>query len=152
MKARLSDILVAGTRLSVGGVLIYAGFMKAVGPSAEFAALLATYHLFPAWALTPLAIGLPYVEMWVGLFLLTGLYTRQAALAAVLLFMGFLGALASAQIRGIDLASCGCFGADIFPPRYTLMMDAILLVLASLTSRLTRFPPSLSLDRVLPKI
>ena len=41
-------------RLAVGGVLFYAGFIKALNP-AEFAAALEAYHLLPARLLTPLA-------------------------------------------------------------------------------------------------
>jgi uncharacterized membrane protein YphA (DoxX/SURF4 family) len=90
MKLRTEDIVILFARLAIGGVLLYAGFMKAVTPSAEFAAILETYKLFPPSLLTPLSIGLPYVEMWTGLFLLAGLYTRQAALIAALLFISFL--------------------------------------------------------------
>jgi len=66
--------------------------------------------------LTPLAIGLPYVEMWTGLFLLAGLYSRQAALLSTLLFASFLTVISAAFLRGIDLSSCGCFGSDILLP------------------------------------
>ena len=34
-------------RLIVGGVLIYAGFMKAIGPSAEFVAIVAASRAVP---------------------------------------------------------------------------------------------------------
>ena len=111
MRIRLNDLVVLLSRLAIGGVLLYAGFMKAVGPSAEFAAALETYKLFPSSFLSPLAIGVPYVEMWAGLFLLTGLYTRQAALIAAILFISFLTFISSTFLRGIDLASCGCFGS-----------------------------------------
>ena len=47
MKLRTEDIIILFARLAIGGVLLFAGFMKAVGPSAEFAAILSTYKLFP---------------------------------------------------------------------------------------------------------
>ena len=137
-------------RLAVGGILIYAGFMKAVGSSAEFAALLGAYKLFPSTLLSPLSYLLPYVEMWVGLFVLFGLFTRQAALAAAVLFASFLVALLSSLIRGIDLASCGCFGADSISPRYTLILDVVLLSLSLTTYALSRHAPPWSLDRAIP--
>jgi len=150
MRTKPSEILGLLTRLVVGGVLIYAGFMKAAGPAAEFAAILEAYKLFPSSLLAPLSVGLPYVEMWVGLFVLTGLYTRQAALAAVVLFSVFLAVLLSTLIRGIDLASCGCFGADSLSPRHTLILDVALLALALTTFRLSKLPPAYSLDRAIP--
>ena len=137
-------------RLIVGGVLIYAGFMKAIGPSAEFAGLVAAYKVLPAALVGPFAVGLPYVEMWVGLFVLTGFYTRQAAVAAVALFSAFFLALVSTMARGIDLASCGCFGAETMSPRVTVLLDIVLFGLSVLIYRQAIVPPPLSLDRALP--
>jgi uncharacterized membrane protein YphA (DoxX/SURF4 family) len=137
-------------RLVVGGVLVYAGFMKAIGPSAEFAAIISAYKLLPAALVTPFSIALPYIEMWVGLFVLTGFWTRQAAVAATVLFSVFFMALASTLIRGIDLASCGCFGPDAMSPRSTIVMDAALLALSILIYRQAIVPPPFSLDRSLP--
>jgi len=152
MRIRANDLVILFSRLAIGSVLLYAGFMKAVGPSAEFAAVLETYKLFPPSLLTPLAIGLPYVEMWTGLFLLAGLYSRQAALLSTLLFASFLTVISAAFLRGIDLSSCGCFGSDILSPRYTFILDVGLLVLSLTTFRLTKLPPPLSLDRAFPKV
>jgi putative oxidoreductase len=146
----MKNALVTVSRLLVGSVLLYAGFMKAVGPAAEFAAMLEAYKLFPAAVLSPLSVALPYIEMWAGLYVLTGFYTRYAALAASLLFTGFIVSITSTLVRGIDLASCGCFGAESLSPRHMLIFDAGLLALALATIRLTKYPPPLSLDRVLP--
>jgi uncharacterized membrane protein YphA (DoxX/SURF4 family) len=137
-------------RVIVGGILAYAGFMKAVGPSAEFAAVIAAYKILPAAAVTPMSIALPYVEMWVGLFVLCGFYTRQASIAAILLVGSFSLALLSTLLRGIDLASCGCFGADSLPPRYTIILDLILLALTIASYRESKTAPPYSLDRAFP--
>src|SRR5688572_29631916 len=117
-------------RTVIGGVLIYAGLLKALGPSAEFAAMIAAYKIVPA-SLTPLlAQALPYIEMWIGLFIFLGLYTRYASLAAAVLFATFLLALSAALVRGIDLVSCGCFGEDSLSPKQTMVMDLLLLGMA----------------------
>jgi uncharacterized membrane protein YphA (DoxX/SURF4 family) len=152
MRLKASDLLVLLARVAIGGVLLYAGFMKAVGPSAEFSAILETYKIFPASMLSPLAMGLPYVEMWTGLFFLTGFCTRQAAFVSAVLFICFLSSISSALLRGIDLASCGCFGSDALSPKYTLLMDSIFLLLAAATFKIAKFPSPLSLDRTFPKI
>ena len=136
-------------RLIVGGILIYAGFMKAIGPAAEFAAVIAAYKILPAALVTPLSIALPYIEMWIGLFILAGLYTRQASIAAAVLFSTFFIALGSALLRRIDLASCGCFGPDTLSPRYTIMLDIILWTLSVVIYRQSTVPPPFSLDKAL---
>lgn len=144
----LQLVLLLG-RVAVAGVLLYAGFQKAVAPAAEFAAAMANYHLFPTAILKPLSIAVPYVEMWIGLFLLTGLHTRWAALAAASLFAGFIAVIGITALRGIDLASCGCFGSDLFSPKITLVMDAVLLVLSVLIWKRAGSRPPYSLDHAL---
>jgi uncharacterized membrane protein YphA (DoxX/SURF4 family) len=118
------------SRLVVGGVLVYAGFMKAVGPAAEFAASIEGYKILTPGLITPLSLALPWVEMWVGLFILTGYYTRPAAGAAALMFLTFIGAMGSALLRNLNLYSCGCFGYDSFSPHYTILGDILLLSLS----------------------
>jgi len=149
MRMKFSDVLCLVARILVGGVLIYAGFMKAVGPSAEFAAAIAAYKILPPAFVSPLALGLPYVEMWIGLFVLTGFYARKAAVLAAALFIVFLIALGSARIRGIDLASCGCFGSNLLSPRAEILMDVVLLALSLVIYRLSKYPTPWSLDRAL---
>ena len=87
--------------------------------------------------------------MWTGLFVLTGFYTRQAAFFSASLFGLFLITLASAVFRGIDLASCGCFGAGSLSPRVTLLLDSLLLGLSLTTYRLSKYLPPWSFDRAL---
>ena len=125
-------------RLIVGGVLVYAGFSKALAPTAEFAAALSNYQIFPTAWLTPMAFAIPWVEIWTGLFLIAGLYTFWAALVASLLFASFLTVLNVAKMHHIDLASCGCFGAETFSPAVTLKMDSGLFVLALVLLALNR--------------
>jgi uncharacterized membrane protein YphA (DoxX/SURF4 family) len=127
-----ADVLSLVGRLLVGGVLIYAGFSKALAPAAEFAAALANYHLFPSAWLTPMAWAVPWLEIWAGLFLVAGLYTRWAAGCSAALFAVFLTVLTLAKLRHIDLTSCGCFGAETLSPAITFKMDATLLVIALL--------------------
>ncbi len=115
-------------RIFVGGILLYAGFSKAMGPSAEFAAAINAYRILPPALVTPLALGLPWMEMEIGIFLLAGFCTGWAALGSTALFLVFLGALGSSLFRGIDLVSCGCFGSERFSPRQTIWLDAGLLI------------------------
>lgn len=147
MRIKPVDLGLLLARLGVGGILIYAGFLKAVGPAPEFAALLGAYKLFPAPLLKPLSIGLPYVEMWVGLFLVTGFYTRWAALASSLLAAAFLISVGSTFARGIDLGVCGCFGPQSLTPKHTFALDIILLAFSIFSYRASRAAPFLSLDR-----
>lgn len=143
------DIITVVARVVIGGIMFYAGFMKAAGPLPEFAAAIAAYKILPAFAITPFSIALPYLEMWIGSFLIAGFFTRRAAVASMLLCSMFFIALVSSFARGIDLVSCGCFGADTLSPKYTLGIDAALIALSFTLYRLTNYPPRWSLDQSL---
>jgi hypothetical protein len=129
-QASFVDYLSFLARIAVGGVLFYAGFMKAIAPAAEFAAVIDTYRLLPVEFLMPVAVALPWIEMWIGTFLIAGFETRYSAVASATLFGGFLLFLGSAILRKIDLTSCGCFGTNLLSPKETLGMDVVLLLLS----------------------
>ena len=133
-------------RLLIGSVLLYAGFLKAVGPTAEFIALIDAYKLLPHVLSPGFALILPYAEMSTGLFVLSGLYIRQACWVATFMFSVFLVALGSTFVRGIDLVSCGCFGQDALSPKITMGMDTLLGCLAVLLARFAPQPSPYSLD------
>src|SRR4051812_22819883 len=73
-------------RVIVGSILVYAGFMKAAPPPADFAAAIEPYLLFPASLITPIAFALPWIEMWVGTFLIAGFMTHESAILSSILF------------------------------------------------------------------
>ncbi len=95
-------------RVVLGGLLIAAGALKVTDPS-SLAAGIAGFRLLPAAIVGPLALGLPYLEMLLGAYLVLGLFTRIAAALAAGAFFIYAGVIASAVIRGIP-ANCGCFG------------------------------------------
>jgi uncharacterized membrane protein YphA (DoxX/SURF4 family) len=135
------------TRIIVGGVLIYSGASKALAPSAEFAAALAEYHILPAALLTSMAVIWPWVEIFVGTYILFGYFTRLFAGVASGMFLIFLTVLASALVRGINPGSCGCFGAGLSLSLHKgIALDTILLVFSLLLARIANSPLRWSAD------
>lgn len=136
---------VAIARLAVGGLLIAAGALK-LGHAPELAAAIAGFRLLPAPLVSGLALALPLLEIWVGLYLLAGLFTRIAAIAAAIMFAAYAGAIASAVVRGIP-ANCGCFGphdsATADWPH--VVLDLVIAALAVFIA--LRAPGALALDR-----
>jgi uncharacterized membrane protein YphA (DoxX/SURF4 family) len=102
------NIAVFVIRLLLGGLLLVAGALK-VGHSVDLAAAMAGFRLLPPAVIGPLALALPFIEVFLGLYLVAGLFTRIAATVACLQFLVYAGAIASAVIRHIP-ANCGCFG------------------------------------------
>ena len=95
-------------RVTVGALFVWAGAAK-IGHADVFAAQLAAFGLVPRALIGPMALLLPYVEVLLGAYLVLGLYTRVAAVIAVIQLVIFASAIGSAVARGLSL-SCGCFG------------------------------------------
>ena len=114
MKAKLEtkDILGAAARLILGGVFIYAGWIKAVAPPEEFAFAIETYKIIPAALTMFVALTVPWLEIYLGVFLLTGVFTAYAAFGLAGMILGFEGLLLQAIIRKLPVTSCGCFGSS----------------------------------------
>lgn len=102
-------IFVFIARWLLAGVLIAAGWPKARDPGA-FIRDLWNFRLLPEASAYWIAAVLPYLEIAVGLALVTGLQRRGAHLIIGAMVPVFLFFHASAWARGLNLA-CGCFGA-----------------------------------------
>ncbi|NWJ39514.1 MAG: DoxX family membrane protein [Geothrix sp.] len=124
-------------RLILGLVFIAAALPKLADPPA-FAKAIWGYALFPGWSLSPLALVLPWLEMFCGLALCLGIWTRAAALWLGALLLSFCLAL------GFNLArrhpvDCGCFGGAapkteterLADMRWLILRDAALLLLVA---------------------
>jgi len=101
-------IAVALVRIAMGVMLVAAGALK-IGHAPTLAAAIAGFRLLPSPIVAPLSIGLPFLEVFVGLYLIVGFYARTAAYVATAQYLLYAFAIASAVIRGIP-ANCGCFG------------------------------------------
>ena len=110
-KTTAKDIAGLIARLAVGGVFIYSGVIKAIAPAEEFAYAIESYRLLtPELALWAARI-FPWVELYAGLLLAAGIYTRWSVAfnSVMLVFFEFM--LAQAWLRGLPITSCGCFGS-----------------------------------------
>ena len=129
---RLLRLLYHACRLLLGGIFLYAGFVKS-GDVAAFAGSIAAYRIFPHAGNYLIAATLPYIEIVAGLLLVANSRVRPAALLLGLLITGFIFALVSVIVRGLQI-DCGCFGAaDSATPLQALLRDIGLLALAAVT-------------------
>ncbi|MCL4489273.1 MAG: DoxX family membrane protein [Chloroflexi bacterium] len=115
-----------GLRLLLGGVLLYAAYTKIRDPWEVFAMSVASYGLLPEWAVLVVARSLPWLEVMLGLFVISGYALRYASLATTVLLGTFFAAMLFTFARGLGI-DCGCFGpGEALGPR-TLMRDGVLL-------------------------
>ena len=109
----------------VGGIFLYAGILKALDP-AQFAAGIANYKLLPWPGGAALALYLPWLEIVCGAALvIRRAHVAAAAILSVLCALFFI-ALASAKVRGLDIA-CGCFGSGSGHLLRSLLFDMAIL-------------------------
>ena len=101
-------------RLVVGGVWLYAGWLKVGDPEASTTAVRA-YQLLPLDVADAVGRVLPALEVAVGLLLVLGLLSRWAAVVSALLLAAFVVGIVSVWVRGIPI-DCGCFGGGGYDP------------------------------------
>lgn len=128
-------------RLGLGGVLLYAGYLKAFTPDKSMMAVRA-YELLPIWLANAFGIILPWLEMGAGLLLIVGVAVRYAAIFGAVLMVSFIIAIAQAWARGLSI-DCGCFGdGGAVDPSETKYLESILrdIGFALLGFYLIRYP------------
>ncbi len=136
-------------RIVAGLVLFISGLGKAVQPYQNFQFAIQAYEIVPAAAEPVLALLLPWIELFCGLFLILGLWLRPSLWVASALFASFCAVLTQAWWRGIDLGSCGCFGNSLqISPTYMLILDGVMLAGSAACLRFPTHTNRLSLDRL----
>ena len=105
-----------------------------------FAEILLTYELFPEAILLPLALGMSLFELFLSLWIFSGIKLNYSSLVAVLLHFYFLGLAVISNLRELNIPNCGCFG--VFWPRPmswgTVGEDILLVVVCIILFGLTK--------------
>ncbi len=114
-----------------GGLFLWAGTLKAINPS-MFLLNVRSFDLlgdpYAAW----LALALPWLEIFCGLAVITGLLRPGGLLLLNVTLVIFLAAIVHAWMRGIDI-KCGCFGPGDHTAAYAelVLRDVLLLGLGT---------------------
>ena len=118
--------LVWASRILLAGVFFYSGYTK-LQAELEFAAAIAGYRLLPEELIYPVAVYLPWLEVALGLLLLSAWKTRYVAGFAAALLSFFIIILTITYLRGIE-ANCGCFGIGERISPLTIARDTLFLI------------------------
>jgi uncharacterized membrane protein YphA (DoxX/SURF4 family) len=138
----LGRILLVLGRVALAAIFLYAAYAK-LKPQGTmpwsagslrvslsmFAMQVDSYQLLPPWAVNAVAHLLPPFELFLGLWLLSGLGLRWATLITSLLLAGFFTGMVRAYAMGQEI-SCGCFGPGEQIGPKTLLRDGSLLAVA----------------------
>lgn len=107
MKFLEKGSVVVLVRVILGVMLLYACFDKIADP-AKFARSVANYQMIPFEFSNIVAIVLPWIELYVGVCLIVGIFLDGASLLTMGMMVFFIIALSQATLRGLDI-ECGCF-------------------------------------------
>ena len=134
-------LLIVG-RLALAGIFLFAAYAKmkpqaAMGWSGAsiktslsmFAMQVDSYQLLPPQFVSPAAHFLPPFELFLGLWLLSGVLLRYASLATTLLLGAFFSVMVHTYRAGLEI-NCGCFGPGERLGVGTLLRDGSLLAVA----------------------
>jgi uncharacterized membrane protein YphA (DoxX/SURF4 family) len=96
-------------RVTLAAILGYAGYAKFTEAKPLQKLAVSSYQILPKGMVTPVAFGLPVLEMALAAMILLGFATRVMAICVGLLFVVFIAGIISAWARGLSI-DCGCFG------------------------------------------
>ncbi len=108
----------------LGLIFLLAGLTKLGVPAALTASINSYQMPLPGVLVQVMAVGLPPLELGIGIWLLIGLFTRFSAAVSGGLLVIFLIALIGAVVRGIA-ADCGCFAGGSGNPMGVAVIRAL---------------------------
>ncbi len=112
------------SRLVLGVIFFLSGLSK-LGVAGAFVATINSYELsLPSGLVQAIAVGLPIIEIGLGVWLLAGLFLRFSALLSGIIMLVFLAAVAQAWARGLDI-NCGCFAGPDGNPLGLALIGAL---------------------------
>ena len=112
-------------RLTLGVVLLIAGYLKAINPQKSAMAVRA-YEVLPISIANFFGYILPWFEIGVGALLIIGVAVKISAVLGGLTMLIFILAISQAWARGLSI-DCGCFGGGgTVDPSQTKYLEEIL--------------------------
>ena len=114
-------------RIVLGAVFVYAAYTKLRQSWLLFALSIDSYQLLPEWGVLALARTLPWLELAIGLLLISGWKLKYISLVATLILAGFFSVMLLSYARGAGI-DCGCFGVGEALSVRTLLRDGALVL------------------------
>jgi len=139
-------------RVLLGIFYLVSGGSKLLAPYQNFLYVVQSYEVFTPF-LEELASRLvPWVEFFLGLFLILGLWLRYVLFGYLGLIIGFLFLLEQAMWRNLPIDHCGCFGSWLpISLRTMFFIDSATGLLVILMLRRLKQTSWLSLDNYFSK-
>jgi uncharacterized membrane protein YphA (DoxX/SURF4 family) len=119
-RRRWGSVLLFIGRILLASIFLIAGYAK-VRPQLSmplsvasvrtsltlFAMQVDSYQMLPPWGVNAIAHVLPFFELFLGLWLLSGIGLRFSSVLSIVAFLGFMTAIGWAYHKGLEI-NCGC--------------------------------------------
>jgi uncharacterized membrane protein YphA (DoxX/SURF4 family) len=128
------------SRYILGVVFMYSGYVKTQA-TLQFAVAITGYKIVPENLVYPIATYLPWIEIALGMIILSGLEIRWSSVAAAALMLFFIVLLSITLLRGIE-TNCGCFGFGDRITWKTILRDGSFFIPALFLAIESRLPKS----------
>lgn len=139
--------ILAFWRVLLGAFYIMVGGSKLLAPYQNFLYVVESYQVFSPPFEQLAAHIVPWIEFFLGIFLVLGLWLKNTLLALMALTTAFLILLAQAIIRGLPIDHCGCFGSWLSVSLKTMMaIDSCLWLLMGFMLMKIKYTLLFSLD------
>ncbi len=139
-------------RVLLAGLFIVSGIEKLIGPYQNFLFVVQSYDLLPIWTEEIVARVFPWIEFFLGIFVLLGLWLPGALRGLLVLVTIFLIVVGQAMIRRLPIDECGCFGELIsIPLPGVIAFDSFLFLLTFVLLRRFSQTAQFSLDQFFAK-
>jgi hypothetical protein len=127
---RFMPVFVVIVRLGLGCMFLYGSLPKIRQPY-DFLSSVYNYELVGPKLGVLVAMVLPWAELFVGIYLIGGIFVSGALLVSIAMGAMFSFAVASALYRGLNI-SCGCFRASSTEQiGYITLIRALVIMLIS---------------------
>lgn len=137
-------------RVLCGILFIVSGFEKLIVPYQNFLYVVQSYECLTIPLEEAVARVMPWIELFVGVFMVLGLWLKVTLRVQAAMITSFLVVVGQAMARGLPITECGCFGELISLPLYAIFcFDATLLGLTLLMIKKDDRTRVFSLDRYL---
>ena len=139
-----------GVRLAIGGLFVLSGSQKLLSHHANFLYVVENYQFLTPFLAVIAAWVVPWLELFLGIFLFSGLWLKWSLRYVMTLTAAFILVVGQAVLRGLPIQECGCFGDFIsFAPDKIIIFDICLLSLQIMLLRNLERASAFSLDRLL---
>ncbi|MBD3260004.1 DoxX family membrane protein [Candidatus Woesearchaeota archaeon] len=128
----LDPMIILILRIIVGAFLVFSGFMKVLNLKA-FWLTVAQFNEPARKYGRPFAYALPFIEIIIGIVLITGYYLMYSSFLTILMAILFGAMVTTALVKRKKLKNCGCFGANIkMPISWRSLVEDIIFFVAAL--------------------